>query len=157
MRFLRFLPVVVLLACDGEAAPESVWVRFNAEDDAVGVSVTASDTLGPAATAELRSTSGERVLGQVSVDPGSGPVGTTHLVRVDLFEDYADAVGRAEIEADAGERGTWTIALEQDSADAGLWVRAVTSFGDVGEAREDVFTVRLFELQEVEPDAEVEE
>ncbi len=148
---------VVLAACAGDAATQTVWERFNDSADEVSVSVTLGDSAGPAVAADLHSTSGSRVVGQVLVDPGSGPVGTVHTVRVVIDDAYADRVGRVEIDADSGTRGTWTIPLDQDSAEAGLWTRPIASFGTDGEERDDVFVVKLYELTEVAPVSEVAE
>lgn len=143
--------LVVLAACDAPPVAESEWARFNAEDDTLVVEVTAAPELGAPLSRALRSSSGEVEVGEASMTPGSGPIGTTHEVRVDVNSAFAARVERVEVVANSGDRGEWTIQLEQDSADAGLWIREVTSFGDEGEVRSDVFTFDLYELKEVAP------
>lgn len=118
-------------------------VRFNA-DDTIEVSITASTDLGEAVTADLHSTTGAVVIGTVTVDPGSGPVGTDHVVTVLVDDEFADEVDRADVLTDAGDRGIEEHSMVQDSAETGLWVRTLTSVGETGEARTDTFTIELW-------------
>ncbi|MCB9680911.1 MAG: hypothetical protein H6733_05510 [Alphaproteobacteria bacterium] len=127
---------------------KQVWVRFNG-DDAIPVVVTAGACDPTPLVTDLMSTTGETRIGTVTLDPPCGPVGTEHRITVDLLtRDFGARVQRAEIDAASGDRGTWRIELEQDSADERVWVRDVTSYGTAGEEREDTFYILLYEVQE---------
>lgn len=125
------------------------WQQFNGDRDDVTVDVTAETALGERVVAELMSTTGETVIGTVTIDPGSGPVGTEHRVVVDIGRSWEDRVGRVEIEAITEDRGTRLIPMVQDSASAGVWVLDIRSYGVNGESRTDTFRVLLYELVEV--------
>ncbi len=133
-----------------EATEEVDWVRFNS-DDTLEVQVVDSEELGDAVEADLYSTTGAVVVGQASVDPGSGPVGTDHLVTVEVLDAWQDMVGLVTVQTDSGERGVEEHELVQDSADHGMWIRTLTSAGAEGEERTDTFTVLLWAE---DPDAE---
>jgi hypothetical protein len=135
---------IVLLTGFSCTQDKTVWVAFNADSDAVTVEVTASE-VGAAVATDLHSTTGASVVGSASVDPGSGPVGTTHRVEVHVDTDFVDRVGKVEVLADSGDRGSRTFSLLQDSADTGLWVVDVSSHGSSGEVRSDTFTFELYE------------
>lgn len=134
--------VVALLFAGCELGGEDD-VRFNA-DDAVDVHVTAEADLGEAVSAVLRSTTGSVEIGSVTVDPGSGPVGTRHGITVLVTDDYEDDVTRVVVTMDSGDRGVEDVTLIQDSADHGLWWREVVSSGTEGESRTDTFRVALY-------------
>lgn len=138
-----WISVAVLSACNAE--PE--WVPFNAEGETVELRVTAEEALGAAATRDLNSTTGAVVVGSVTVDPGSGPVGTDHRITVRVLDTWAEIVRRVTLDVDSGARGLESFELEQDSADLGGWVVSLTSLGDPGETRTDVITVGLFSLE----------
>ncbi len=112
---------VALGACNKEE--DTVWVQFNADDDTLGVDITASEDLGEAREGAVTSTSGTVELGYAIVTPGSGPVGR----------------------GDAGARGVDEYDLQRDSADHGHWWIELTSVGSEGEERTDTLTVRLWE------------
>lgn len=143
----RSIPLLLLLAGCPKGTDDG-FERFNAEDDAVEVQVTASDALGEAVSAPLRSTTGEVEVGSVTVTPGSGPVGTEHEIRVEVLDAYETEVDRVTAELDAGARGTETVTFRQDSADHGLWVVDVVSRGEEGEERTDTFTIGLWRATE---------
>lgn len=123
-------------------------VRFNNVGDEVEVQVTTSSDLGDPVTVDLHSTTGAVVVGEVTVDPGSGPVGTLHVVTIDMDDEYEDIVVRAALSIDAGVRGLDDFILTRDSADSGLWRLELESSGVEGEARTDVFTVELYEADD---------
>jgi len=132
--------VLLLLACKDE---EVTWTQYNATDDAVTVQVGASELL-PSVSTPLRSNTGAVEVGTGTVDPGGGPVGTLHTIRVELDEAYVDAVDRASVRTSSGDRGEDEYDLTADSAGEGLWVYTLESVGEEGEAREDVLTFRLW-------------
>jgi hypothetical protein len=123
-------------------------VRFNSEDDEIRVEVTASLDVGDAVTGDLLSTTGAVVVGEVTVEPGSGPVGTLHVVTIDIDDEYEDIVVRTSLSIDAGVRGLDDFDLTRDSADSGLWRLELESSGVDDETRTDVFTVELFEVDD---------
>jgi hypothetical protein len=136
-----------LTGCEEEI--ETTWVQFNADNDSVEVEV-GSATIGDAVTGTLHSTSGAIEIGSFSVNPGSAPVGTDHLVEVVVDNDWEEQVDRATLLADSGARGSDEYELRQDSADHGHWWVEVTSSGDPAEIRTDVFTVFLYEEETVD-------
>lgn len=125
------------------------WQRFNGLDDQVLVEVVPEVDPGASVTADLTSTTGETIVGEVRVSPGSGPVGTVHRVVVEVGATWEDDVGRVDIEVQSQGRDARVLEMEQDSADAGTWVLDLRSYGTQDEARTDVFRVRLYELVEV--------
>ncbi len=124
-------------------------MQFNGEADTVELEVTTSADLGEPIAADLTSTTGSALIGSIWVDPGSGPPGTAHEIRVDLDRSYEEQVGRVEIVVDSPERGAGSFEMVQDSAQLFRWVLSLTSYGTEGEARTDALTFRLYELEEV--------
>ena len=104
--------------------------------------------VGEPVTVELFSTTGAVMVGTATVDPGSGPVGTMHTILVDVEDDYEDDVRRVTVDVDAGDRGIEDFMMTRDSADRSLWELELESSGVPGEARTDVFTIRLFSVAE---------
>lgn len=152
IRFHHALVGFAVAACaDPAVDPTLEWSRFNGEEDLATIQVVAGESVGDAVAIELRSTSGASRVGEATIDPGSGPVGTVHTVTVSIDEAYAERVRRAEVQTATEVRGTWTIPLEQDSAEAGLWIRELVSLGASGEERTDTFAFQLFELVEPTP------
>jgi hypothetical protein len=144
--FLLLFPIFMgQFACGTD--PEVEWVRFNAED-MVSIEVTEGSELGLAVDGELRSTTGATALGTIVVEPGSGPVGTDHVLSVLVDDEYEETVDRVTVYADAGERGEDEYELRQDSAEHGLWVVTLTSMGETGEVRTDSFEIALWETTE---------
>lgn len=131
--------VVFGLGCDASTAG---WVQFDGDDDQLPI-VVGADLL-PAASVDILSTTGAAIVATGSVDPGGGPVGTTHRVTVTVLEDYADQIGKVDLVTDAGDRGVETISMKQDSARTDLWVRDVISVGATDESRTDTFTFALY-------------
>ena len=114
------------------------------------IEVTAGDELGEPLSIDLNSTTGAEVVGSATATPGSGPVGTEHALRVEVLEAWEDQVTRVAVSADSGSRGTELFELRQDSADYGLWVLDLRSSGEEGEARQDIWTIQLFQEQVVQ-------
>lgn len=144
--------LVGLWAC-GDAEDSVTWVQFNSGDDTVELEITATGTEpGEAVVADLTSTTGGAVVGQITVDPGSGPVGTLHRVTLQIEDAYDARVQRAELTFDAGDRGEETFSPVQDSADEGLWVLDLRTYGAEGEVRVDTLTVTLYEPEDATDD-----
>lgn len=139
---------LALSACT--SGTDTDWFLFNSEDDTMEIQVTASEELGEAVAIDLHSTTGAVIVGSATLTPGSGPVGTVHELVVEVGETWAEEVGLVSVSADAGERGTESFDLRQDSADHSLWVKSLQSSGTAGESRTDVLTVQLFQRQPVE-------
>ena len=144
---LRRVPAVALFAvavavggCDKNAEE---WSRFNAATDVLEIQVGAE--VGDPVTIDLYSTTGSNVVGQATVTPGSGPVGTDHEVTVLVADEYEDVIERVSVQSDAGDRGVEVHELVQDSAEHGLWWRILTSMGEEGETRTDTFEIQLWE------------
>lgn len=134
---------------------DTVWVQFNAETDSVFIEITSAVDLGDTAFFDLHSTSGSVIVGEAAVDPSFGPVGTDHELTVDVADEWQEIITRVTVVADAGSRGADEFEFSRDSADHGQWWVGLTSVGDEGEERTDVFTVRLW--QEVPADEVAEE
>ena len=143
-------PLWVCLAAGCETGPGTEFFLFNSEEDRLEIEVTAGDELGEPLSIDLNSTTGAVVVGSATATPGSGPVGTEHALRVEVLEAWEDQVTRVAVSADSGSRGTELFELRQDSADYGLWVLDLRSSGEEGEARQDIWTIQLFQEQVVQ-------
>lgn len=150
------LPLGVAAQCTGNN--DAGFVAFNAGDQQLTVQV------GPDADPEpvslrLLSTTETIEVGEATITPGGGPVGTEHDVIVNVLDDFEDRVTRVTV-ITAGERGEQTHLLVRDSADLGLWQLPLESLGAEGEQREDTVTVRLWRAaddgEDPDPDAEVD-
>ncbi len=151
-------PLVVLstlFGCNGGDSG-AVWVRFNHPDDAIGIDIK-NDEPGEDIYADILSTTGEAIVGDIRISPGSGPVGTEHLLVVTVFTAYEDRVRKVELQAFSGPRGVLEFDPEQDSADLGIWVARLTSYGEEGEERHDSFGIDLWELDDDPVPADLEE
>lgn len=145
---IRFVVPLLSISAFDCAGGGMDLVRFNNESDEIRVEVTTSSDTGDSVTADLMSTTGAIVVGVVTVEPGSGPVGTLHTVTIDIDDEYEDIVVRASLSIDAGVRGLDDFLLTRDSADDGLWRLELESSGVEGEERTDVFAVELFEVDD---------
>ncbi len=125
---------------------ETVWLAFNSGDSAVEVTVGSMELLPPAETI-LTSTTGEVQVGYATVDPGGGPIGTVHIVRIEVAAEFAAEVDRASVRTDSGPRGEDEFDLLRDSAGAGIWVGEIESVGEEGEVREDSLTFLLWQAE----------
>ena len=152
------LGLLVLLAAACDSNSNEGWIAFNADDESVDISVTAEPATDEVATRGLTSTTGAVDVGDVTVDPAAGPVGTDHEILVMVLDEYEEDVGRVTVET-SGERGDQIHVAIQDSADHGLWRLLVTSLGAEGETRTDTFTTRLWRPAEEgeEPDTDAGE
>lgn len=143
------LGILTAFACKKD---EVAWDAFNGEDDIATLQVTASGDPGEAVTIDLHSTTGAALIGDVRIDPGSGPVGTDHLVSLALFPEHEDRVTRVDVEITPlppSERFPITLSMEQDSAEKWQWILPITSYGVEGEVRTDELRFVLYELVEI--------
>jgi hypothetical protein len=150
--------LVVLAACKGD---EVDWIEFNAADETLVVEVTAEPTVGEPVTIDLMSNLGLTNVGTATIDPGSGPVGTLHVLSVEVFDAYEAIVGRVTVDvqsqavADLDEdgekdsRGEGLYELERDSANPGGWALTLQSLGAEDETREDRFTIVLWQPEQL--------
>lgn len=134
----------LVVAC-GDKEESADYVQINADDDVLTVEVGAADAL-ELRSVELRSNTGAVVIGAGEVSPGGGPIGTLHTIAVRVDAEYAELVDRATVRVNSGDRGEDEYTLTQDFADEGLYVLELKSVGAVGEEREDVLTLRLWDL-----------
>lgn len=132
---------VTAVACQGE--DEENWVQYNADGDEVEVEVGVEETLDPVTTI-LHSSSGQVEIGEAEVDPGGGPIGTEHLVVVEVYDDYENSVERATVRTDSPDRGEDEYEMDPDSADEGIYTTTLVSVGEEGEVRTDTLTFRLW-------------
>lgn len=146
MRYtLGFL--VALAACDPDQGPD--YIQFNGRED-VGTLEVGPEYQGAAdANVTLLSSTGTVSIGQVTISPGGGPVGTTHIFTVSVDEAYKGRVQKVEVTVDSGERGTETFEFTQDSAEKALWVLDLTSYGAADESRVDSAQFYLWEDPDV--------
>jgi len=152
------LPALLLLsACDeGE---ELVWAQFNAPGDVMQVEVGTPEE-GEPTVIDIHSSTGRYVIGQATLTPGSGPIGTRHELLVQVgtqfdpaLEDGIDAdeplierVRRVSARIDSGDLGTQSWDLTRDTAMRGTWVLEIVSMGDPDAGpRTDELTVFLWE------------
>lgn len=148
------LALLVAVGCDGD---DTIGlVRFNNVDDTLQIRVTPTEEPGDPVERELRSNTGATVIGQGSVDPGNGPVGTEHRILVAIDDDYAETVIRVRVVA-TGDRGEQRHPLLRDSARPGVWQLDVRSYGEPDESRTDTFALELWRAADPGEDPDVEE
>lgn len=133
----------IVLGCNQD---DLTYDQVNAADDVVEIEVGAE--LLPAITFELRSSTGQVVIGEVTVDPGGGPADTEHEIYVDIDDDYVALVDHASVETSSDGRGSRDFDMDPDSAEEGLFKLVIVSVADEGEARTDSFTIQLWEIIE---------
>lgn len=129
------------LGCGEES--DSDLDQFNATTDAFNVSIAPDADLTPQEI-ELRSSTGQVVVGTALITPGGGPVGTEHQIVVEVADTWQGQVEEVIVSVDSGDRGIEEFTLKRDSADPGYHQIDIISVGEEGEVREDTFTVKLF-------------
>ena len=142
--------VAFLLACDEDATTE--WQQYNADNDAITVVVGTAELL-PMVSTTLDSSTGEVPVGTASVDPGGGPIGTVHVVKVEVLDEYADDIDRVSVRTSSAERDEDEYDLDADSTGEGIYKVEIISVGETGESRDDTFTFRLWSEVEDTGDA----
>ena len=126
-----FLPLLLGATCSKD--DEETYEQFNADNDALTISVGAAD-LGEAETIDLHSTTGAVL------------IGTEHVITVEIFDAYQDMVDQVTVRTDSGERGEDEYELIGDSADEGYYKRTLVSVGAEDEVRTDTLTIRVWDL-----------
>lgn len=133
------------LSCGEDDEP--TYVQFNADDDELTVEVGA-DEVGPAETIDLHSTTGEVVIGTASVDPDAGPIGTEHVIRVQIDPAYENIVDKVTVRTDSDARGEDEYDLVADSADEGFYKLTIVSVGAEDEHRTDTLTIKVWDVED---------
>lgn len=141
-----------LFACNN--GDEVVWRQFNNAADTIQVEVAPGEP-GDSVAADLTSNTGAVIIGTIGVTPGRGPVGTNHLLLLEVDDEWEDRIRRATITS-FGERGEEQYELLQDAADPGIFDLTLTSLGVEGESRIDEWTITLWEPIDA-PLADIEE
>jgi hypothetical protein len=129
-----------LLGCEEE---EVNYNQFNGTTDTIDVSVGVDEELPPTEV-NLLSSTGLVVVGTATINPAGGPIGTRHLLVVEVDNQWENRVSRVVVTTDAGDRGTEEFTLQQDSADAGYHQIEIVSVGVEGETRTDTLTISLY-------------
>ena len=130
----------ILLGCEEE---EIDYNQFNSTTDVMEISVGTSEVLDPVEIS-LHSSTGQVVVGNASINPGGGPIGTRHTLVVEVNDAWESQVSRVVVVTDAGERGTEEFTLDRDSADPGYHQVDIVSVGEDGETRTDTLTIQLY-------------
>ena len=129
------------LGCGEES--DSDLDQFNATTDAFSVSIAPDADLTPQEI-ELRSSTGQVIVGTAVITPGGGPVGTEHQLVIEVADTWQGQVEKVVVAVDSGDRGVEEFTLKRDSADSGYHQIDIISVGEDEEVREDTFTVKLF-------------
>jgi hypothetical protein len=124
---------------DTSDAEEVEYERFNCVDDATQIFVGAAeevegDACGGRERFALRHApcEGDEIeVGEAYVSPCDGPVGTSHIVVVQIYSIYRHEVDHAAFRLD-GPAGVLEVELVQDSADWDLFRTTFTSEGPAG-------------------------
>lgn len=147
----KALPAVaVLAAIAGCKKDPTVLEPFNAEDDMVEVYVGHEafvddpDCDAGVACADVHSLVEGAVIGSITVEPGGGPVGTTHRLLVVIGDEWEDRIDRVTTRVDS-DRGTGEFELDRDRANPGAWGLSLESMGGRNEERVDTWTILLWE------------
>lgn len=134
------LGLALLCGCEGADA----WTPFGNPAE-LEVEVGGTDLLPPQETFAGGQVAEDLSVASVTLDPGGGPVGTEHSLRVAVEEAFEAEVQRVTVRVDAGEYGSDLFELEQDPAFMGEWGITLESLGEASDGpRTDTLTVRLW-------------
>jgi hypothetical protein len=150
MRWVRVLLLVAASGCNKDSAP--TYTQFNEDDENLTIDVGAAKK-EPAKSIELYSSTGEVTVGIATVDPGGGPIGTEHVIVVEVENAYENIVDRVSVRTNSAERGEDEYDMDPDSADEGFYKLTLVSVGKPGEVRTDTFTIRLWDEDDDEDSA----
>jgi len=150
-----------LFACGGD---ELVPERFNADEQDLTVLVKDDCTDEEAAPVQipLLSAVGRIEVGFAEIEPGCAPLGSDHVLFVEVYDEYQDLIDEARVTAipqavsdldgdgedEARDRSTYVI--PRDGADSGVFAITLRSRGARGEMREDRWRVSLLVFAEEE-------
>jgi hypothetical protein len=142
---MRWVCVLVLVAASGcNKDDEPTYTQFNEEDENLEIDVGAAKK-EPAVSIVLYSSSGLVTVGTAKVDPGGGPIGTEHVIVVEVENAYENVVDRVSVRTESAERGEDEYDMDPDSADEGFYKLTLVSVGEPDEVRTDTFTIRLWD------------
>ena len=150
------LAVLLTLSASAVACNKDEGIQYdqyNASSDRLRIQVGVEELLEPIQTSLLSST-GQVEVGLARVDPGGGPIGTSHEIVIEVFDAYQDVVDRASVRTSSPGRGEDEYDLDQDSADEGVYLITLESEGELDELREDTLTFRLWTISENQEPAE---
>ena len=142
MNLALLLLIPAFLGCAKKK--EVTYTQFNGSDDSMTIDVGVP-TLEPANSIDLTSTTGQVIIGQATVDPGGGPIGTDHAIVVNVDDAYQQIVDRVSVRLKSPQRGVDEFEMQQDSADEGVWKLDIVSTGTADEVRTDTLTVRCWD------------
>ena len=141
--------VLTLLGCKKEE--EIVYDLFNCDEDETLIQVGADEVLSGADcdgsdVIELRSSSclEDNLVGTATIDPCAGPIGTEHLVKVEMFSTSAHKVDRATVRLSSPGRGDDEYRMTPDSDKEGLYTISLESVGTANEVRTDTVQIKLW-------------
>lgn len=150
-RWLSLLGPLVLvlpvLGCDEDETitytlfnceEDSTFVRVGAESDVTGDDCEGDDLL------QLTSSSCEVNVGQATVSPCGGPIGTEHEIVVKVNSTYSHEISKVTAVLESGQRGEDSYTLTPDSADEGLYKVTLISVGSENEQRDDLLRIKLW-------------
>ena len=142
MRWVRLFLLVAAAGCNKDSEP--TYTQFNEADENLEIDVGAAKK-EPLEAIELYSSTGEVTVGIASVDPGGGPIGTEHVIVVEVENAYENIVDRVSVRTSSAERGDDEYDMDPDSADEGFYKLTLVSVGKPGEVRTDTFTIKLWD------------
>ena len=143
-------PLLLLLGC--QADTDDGYVAFGAQDDLVNVRVGVSDLMDDAFT-DLHSNTDAHILGEGRVSPGGGPGGTEHHVTVRLTEEASYIVDRVTLNLYSPGRSERELEMVRDHLERELFSLDLISVVEEGSSRTDVFTFKLWDLEDDEDPA----
>jgi hypothetical protein len=109
---IRLFGICLLgLGCGEET--EEDFTQFNSTTDTLTVSVT-PDAVESTTEVDLRSSTGQIIIGTAILTPGGGPVGTEHQLVVEVANTWQGQVEEVVISIDSGERGIEEFTLKRD-------------------------------------------
>jgi len=142
MRALLLLGLLGIEACEDE---KTEYEAFSSHEDDVHVKVGSADLLEDAST-EILSNTGANLVGEATVSPGGGPIGTEHMLTATVSEENQYIVDRVSVEISSPHRPEREVDLVRDSEDRGLFVLDLVSVGEEGESRTDIFTFKFWDV-----------
>jgi len=131
-------------ACEDE---KTEYEPYSSHDDAVHVKVGDAELLEDVST-EVLSNTGANVVGEATVSPGGGPIGTEHVLTASVTVENRYIVDRVSVEITSPHRPERELDLVRDSEDRGLFVLDLVSVGEEGESRTDIFTFKFWDVVE---------
>ena len=143
---MRFSPAyaTLLLALLGGCEADGAWEAFGNPAE-LEVEVGVPDVLPAVEAFAGGQVADDLPVANIRLEPGGGPVGTEHSLRVAVEEDFEEDVQRVTVRVDANKYGTDVFELEQDPAFMGEWGIVLESLGDADEPpRSDTLTVKLW-------------